>query len=267
MIQPPVMHLATASLQQNLHPQFPEYNVGTEISRIVALNNNGAKVCLFAGRTETENLPEEPGTIWVSLDEQMNSMPLNGRIHLWMNLNNDDQMARIRDLFDKVVLDQSVLKFIGNPWARLGALLKPGLDSVLITEADTGQITNQELMRQEHEQGEAYFNNYTAVRTPEQLEVEYKEFIAQMPAEDREFYLDWGGEKELKTAFRNHIIQAGNLPDLMGQYIENRKLENLERNTLLFNEAQLVRDTNYPYPTRWCDGHSDFFVLKGWRRV
>lgn len=146
------------SVQQPIHQALPivqdlesyerDYNIDEIIARIKTLgmevSNQGKKLGLFIGRTAKEALPseeEEQDMIWASLDVEMGSIPLEGRIHLKMDCNDESSMKKISHLFDKVVLDLSVLKFLHeDPWRRLGKLLKKEKEATLITEA-TGKIS------------------------------------------------------------------------------------------------------------------------------
>jgi hypothetical protein len=123
------------------------------IDKIKQLSNT--KLCLFVGRTKDEKLPEaQADETWISLDrsetiigaffsskQMCDNSKDPERIHLVIDLNDADEMSKIHRLFDKVVLDKSVIKFINlNPWIVLQGLLKNGDESELISETDAAPI-------------------------------------------------------------------------------------------------------------------------------
>lgn len=114
-----------------------------ELAKTLPLDNK--KLCLMVGITQNESLPSDKGEakeneVWVSLDIQPVINKLDPkRIHLQMDMNDQEALEKISGCFDKVVLDISVLKYFKDlPWLRLQCLLTPRDDSTLITEASTG---------------------------------------------------------------------------------------------------------------------------------
>jgi hypothetical protein len=107
------------------------------------------KLCLFVGRNPSEALPSpKANEVWVSLDVLdaiANTRVSPDRLHLKINMNDQAKMNLISKLFDKVVLDRSVLKFVPSTnesrWITLGKLLKDQPESELIAEAWTGIAT------------------------------------------------------------------------------------------------------------------------------
>lgn len=102
----------------------------------------GKKFCLYLGRQSHQSLPLNPQEIWVSFDYELVKKIPKGRLHLLMNINDLKETNKIYQLFDKVMLDLSCLKFVqegGDPWAHMSRqFLKPAPSSELITEACTG---------------------------------------------------------------------------------------------------------------------------------
>lgn len=93
------------------------------------------KIGLFIGRDNKEPLPEETGWVWISLNayEEEGSE----QTHLKVNFNHEKPFYLLRNLFDRVVVDQETWKFFeGNPIPRLSGLLKPEKESTLIFEAE-----------------------------------------------------------------------------------------------------------------------------------
>jgi hypothetical protein len=125
-----------------------KYNLQDVISKIQSYTSQGKKIALMVGRTAMEILPHEENTVWVSLDESLtNCGPkdwLNtrkitpDRLHLNMSFNDRDQMSSIKGLFDKVVIDGSVWKFIDervDPLRLFHAILKNNPQSEFIVPA------------------------------------------------------------------------------------------------------------------------------------
>lgn len=107
------------------------------IDKIKKLDLNGKKLCLFIGRTENEELPEEEDSIWLSLDCQKVENPKYSRLHLQADFTNLAHLEKMKGLFDKVIVDFSTFKFMAataDPWRNLSITLKLSPESTLITE-------------------------------------------------------------------------------------------------------------------------------------
>ena len=113
------------------------YSLDRVIDRVKAAKATGLKVALFIGRNTDETMPREDGWTWFSLDRACNENFCDEH-HLQMNVNDEDRIRKISQLFNKVVVDNSVLKFILTPWKALHSLLVPDRESMLITEAWSG---------------------------------------------------------------------------------------------------------------------------------
>lgn len=124
-----------------LNTQKKPYDLDEVVLKIKTLQIENKKLCLFVGRTNDEQLPQEDNVEWISLDSYFNPDSLIDRLHLRIDFNNAEQREKIYGLFDKVVVDQSVLKFLSDkPWKNLAKILKPSADSELIMEDDPGMI-------------------------------------------------------------------------------------------------------------------------------
>lgn len=128
--------------QEPAPPAAKPYNLDEQIQAIhhLAVSHPTKKICIFLGRGAEQTVPQHPDEIWISLDKTNVSPPLDpARIHLQMDFN-EQKMAAIQHLFDKALLDLSVLKFFNqfNPWASLRALLKKEPHAELITETSKG---------------------------------------------------------------------------------------------------------------------------------
>jgi hypothetical protein len=112
-----------------------EYSLDDVIEKIVNLaGKEEVKLGLFVGRNCIETLPEEMDWNWVSLSSMTeDGKPPEGRLHLRIDFNTA-QLEKIHGLFDKIIVDRSVLKFfMKNPWVALSACLKQKEASQLIT--------------------------------------------------------------------------------------------------------------------------------------
>lgn len=104
------------------------------IAQIKDATKAGQKVGLVIGRIDEEPLPSEEGWVWVSLDIEPRKIIPPTRLHLVMDINEPQHQKKLQNLFNKVVVDASVLKFLHNkPWERLRTLLQPLPESTLIT--------------------------------------------------------------------------------------------------------------------------------------
>lgn len=111
-----------------------------ELSRTLALE--GKKLALFVGHTTDDVLYQTQDTVRVSLDKCLGKDLDPSRIHLLMNFNDREKMRALSKLFNQVIVDDSVLKFIDcDPWRYLGQLLKDDPNSFLITETHVGFVS------------------------------------------------------------------------------------------------------------------------------
>lgn len=98
------------------------------------------KLCLFLCRGSQQSVPQNPDEVWVSLDYDYGrayKAPSDPkRIHLQMDINDQQRLSKIARLFDKVILDQASFNAVSSeqPWQYLGWLLKKSPEAELITE-------------------------------------------------------------------------------------------------------------------------------------
>lgn len=129
-----------------------DYDLNYAVSKVKQLSEEvfkrKEKLCLFIGRKPGEPFPglgqEKPeNEIWVSLDNHKNinydkKFIPNKQLHLLMDMNDNESLKKLYKLFDKVVVDNSTLKFHKEngvkTWYSLGKLLRPQRESQLITE-------------------------------------------------------------------------------------------------------------------------------------
>lgn len=112
------------------------YSLETVLTILQEQRDQGKKIVLYAGRRDDQNIPEEPGFFWCSLDDQMINSGLDpARPHLKVNFNEPEEMLPLKRLFEKVVVDYSVLKFCQHsPWVTFMKLLVINEDSEIIME-------------------------------------------------------------------------------------------------------------------------------------
>lgn len=106
------------------------------LEKIQKLAQEGKSLGCFLCRWECQSLPIEENRIWISLDKgDLQKRPDKNRLHLVMDLENEQQMQKLQGLFDKVILDVNSLKFFKKPFRNFGLLLKDHQDSELVIEA------------------------------------------------------------------------------------------------------------------------------------
>ncbi len=121
------------------------YSLDVVIEQIRLARSQGTQTALFLGRTNDQSMPVEEGWAWFSLDEHME--PENRGHHLQINFNEPEIMQKIHNLFDKVVVDCSVIKFFhDSPWDALQPLLFKDKSSELIVETHRGNSISQNLL-------------------------------------------------------------------------------------------------------------------------
>ena len=138
------------SLNSDSHISYPIYNRESIIKTLTEFRNKNERLGLFIGRTENEPLPdktdlqtfpEDEGIIWVSAS----IMPVinwkgGDRLHLQMDLNNDNEASLLKGFFNKIVVDLSTWKFFADSIysdsvERFSRLLVKDPSSVFIFES------------------------------------------------------------------------------------------------------------------------------------
>lgn len=115
----------------------PVQNNNTVLKTLQKAKQQGKKIGLCIGRSETEAIPANSDKwIWVSVDPQMKNPPLENRLHLKETAEN--LAIPCAKFFDKIICDLSTLKFFSSPWDLFHGLLDENPDSELITQRSTG---------------------------------------------------------------------------------------------------------------------------------
>ncbi|GEM_PF-3948581 len=113
------------------------YKFGEVISKLESSLLEGKINCLFIGRTHREKLPSDnneakPNEVWGSADcafkspEDHDTLEANmsDRLHLWVDCNHKESIKLIGKRFDKIVVDESTAKGLGDFAKRFAPLLR-----------------------------------------------------------------------------------------------------------------------------------------------
>jgi len=261
------------------------------IQKIQTSIKDGTKANLFIGRSlkkSDHQLPVEKDRLWVSLDIDTSDIEVLDRIHLFMDCNNANHMAKIQGLFTKVIVDQSTWK-VFNPgiFDRLVPLLKQGTESSLTFESFFQTVNPEDI--------ESWDFNHIALSYPKKDDkefeekkincfndfcdeiggqdklascVNYKNFKKQFEKENDDLKVD--SEEfnlELGHAFRDLIAKEKEISHPMKKYFELARLKTktfLEDN--LFEKVELNLNAPFPYPTRYNWQKCDYFVATGLKK-
>lgn len=260
-----------------------EYNA-IVIKNLEKIVSSDEKLALFIGRKSTEELPKETGFKWVSLDiaEENLSAISTDRLHLIADCNEEEQIAKIKHLFSKVVVDQSTWKFF-NPGIieRLTSLLLQKTDSTLIFESAFQFISSDKEATEwsyDHVQlvlPQSYYEQYDQEVTNcfedflrkiggiKNLkdDLTYKQFINEMNPE----LVEESSDKELEEDFTQHL--AKNILGPTQKCIPLARQKTKEHLETLFEKVELKLNAPYPYSTRCSVGKDDFFIATGLKKV
>ncbi|MCE5319250.1 MAG: hypothetical protein LLG04_18040 [Parachlamydia sp.] len=198
--------------------------VRAEAARVQGLNK---KFCLFLCRGSHQTVPQNPNEVWMSLDRTYNTL-IDRRIHVKMDIN-DPRLSKLLGLFDKVIMDQCSMQFMGHtfPWRVLRGLLKKSPQAELIT--DNARNIDHEIFQSEADWHRQPINHLFHVR---QGHIRFP------------WVLGWDAAQR-EVARRNGIEEG--YSHLQG-YLQT-----------LFNEAVLIRQQ--PFPCQ--KGVWDYMVMKG----
>lgn len=254
------------------------YQIDQIIARIHQSQAEGKKIALFAGRDNSQSLPQEEGWEWFSLDVELKNADYQK--HLIVDLNNYIQLSKIRNLFDKVVLDFSVLKFIvPKPWEKMHLLLKPAEDSELIIESASPvssfthnpqveldpenavlKIPFQEYMSVINKNDHA-FNEWKKREGTLKVEEAKEEFLERRKQEEEKGKDFLAGDEE--NEFKEYILRKENLYLQRPNHYDELRLsiENFLKDRY-FDHVELHRHELYPYRTGNEAVITDFWRLR-----
>lgn len=232
-----------------------DYKLSKVIAKIDESRKQGLKIGVYVGRKDTQSLPSEKGWLWVSLDIEMEQTPSAQRLHLKMDFNDPAALEQIQCLFDKVVLDASVIKFIHKPWTTLHRLLVLKPESELIADAYKSAFINPRIQAPEFypEKGEMHIPQIDEVKFgadqvqafkiwafnvgKTQEEALYQAFLIDRKLDHNSFSRD---------LFRIHILKKENLGPQRKTYVAELCKE-IEKYLFEYFKEVSFFDAPYPY--------------------
>ena len=255
------------------------------IDAIKKANAEGKKVGLIIGRCKEQPVPVEKGWLWVAGNICGDPEVLENRVDLQMDFSEIETMNKLQDLFDRVVVDFSTLKFLDG-WRTFVPMLKDTPESQLVTETTKGcfgigfdidvvrvnceqgslQFPASFLMK-ERAENKRLFAEWKAQVGATESEEQKARFIEQMSASEKEDLIRFGGEEQLEKAFFHHILNK-HYPNRYspGQEAVREGVEKFRHYLgTLFNRVE-VYDDHVPFPTRQGLGYAEkaaHFVLTG----
>jgi hypothetical protein len=267
------------------------YDLEGTIQTIKNLSQGDKKICLFIGRVGDEPLPEEEGVIWVSGDIGFATRPysLKERIHIVHDFTDEEGLSRLHGLFDKIVVDQSTCKDLGDDFISCFArLLKPTSQSVLIFEKTPYLAGFSSTVEQpenhyanltmpcsylitDQENDDKYFKEYEKTNDLSQKGNDFRAFRQQL-IDSKSWEAELADEdQDLTNAFRMYIIQKlraeHNHPSLRNKAFEWATQNTKEHTEQIFQKVEYIEGRPYPYPTNYSTDKDAFFVATGIQRV
>jgi hypothetical protein len=246
--------------------------------KVTAIKKMGP-LALFFGRCPGEPLPKEKGITWVGLGkgswgtdpgnhwkvnpETLERYGLNKhqigvveeRLYLDVDFKNPAEIALIRGLFSRVILDKSTYKFLtdegeGVAIVRLASLLDPQQEGMLVADLDSQlNIFPEKKMKAFVSQQKWLWDQQ--VKGQKRWRGDPSHCVS-----DDEF-----------SKLRNSLIdERTSLSKLADMDVWERRRLRLEKKAFLerlFKDVSAVIYEPYPYPTRWCKGQSHYFIAKG----
>jgi hypothetical protein len=239
------------------------YSLDTVIDRVRKSREEGLHTALFVGRTNDQPMPDEKGCAWFSLD--LNRETGNSSHHLQIDFNDSKVMQKIHHLFDKVVVDWSVIKFFeGSPWDNLHPLLFKHESSQLIVESDIGIYMSGEDLKFDgraatmtipwsddikfcHEENEA-FNTWKETIGQEKADNESCLFLQNLPKSEIEEQrrLNHGKNDGLELEFKRYILKREGLEPKPVDHRPELLRAICDYLLTLFHHVEL-KNTSYPY--------------------
>jgi hypothetical protein len=269
-------------------PSEPSLNQ-TAIKTLFEFKEAGKEISLFIGRCIDEELPMEEGVLWVSMDIQKVKDPNNtfirlDRIHLVMDCNENSQLSVVANLFTKVIVDQSTWKFFDTGIIeRLTALLVKSPKSTLVFESVFqffSPIPDLQCWRFNHislefplseqeeycgavEKSYCGFIEQIGGIEPLQSTPVYKEICREVSSSYPDCFSSFSDE-DLLMFFKDKFPTKMGILSPITKYKELARQQTKEHLETLFSKVELVRDSTFPYPTRYSQKNSDtFFYASG----
>ncbi len=258
-------------------------NNAAVIKKIMQFIAEGKKVCLFIGRTPDEPLPNEPNTIWVSLDPKLRkSKELTpDRLHLILSCNDSAEMSTIQRLFSKVVVDQSTWKFFDPGIVdRLTSILTLDPESLLIFESAFQYIEHSSEI-------DTWTFNHVLLTIPTKDDSKYYQelnecmnnFLQEIGGKDNlassALYQEYLKEidltkfrrtpspEQLFEGFRGWLPRKKGIVSPDSKYVPLARQKTVDYLQTRFQNAEIKLGEPYPYWTRYQTKNDNFFVAKG----
>jgi hypothetical protein len=228
------------------------------------------KIGLVLGRCKGVPIPEEEGWFWVSGNMEDSPEVLTNRVHLQMHFFSNKRMEDLKGLFDRVVVDCSVILQDEDPWNNCNKLLKSLPTAQLIVESsgncnihlgDSGvkvDLNNRnfsypkEFDDREVLESNNLFIGWINEHTKSEIEKKRNQISSPL-----------GGVEISDDAFKSHILDSC----FPGRFIARQEGIRITEENLgahlksIFDVVEIQK--NVPYPTCTDSFLSNFFVLTG----
>ena len=242
------------------------------------------KLCGVVGRGADEPLPDKPGWKYISIDLiYAEGNPKPGRIHLKRDFTQLDQVAKLKGVFDELLVDQSTCKCFNTDFVSVfTTTLKPKESSRLIFEETPylfhydetierpinrfgSLILPQSYMLQDTLKDNEYYSEYEATHTENERNADFRN-VREKLAELDPAYKKWPDHR-IKGNVRAEIIgkirEEKRNPPLMRTAQEQAISEIKSLAETLFQKVEHIKDALYPCPTKYSVGHDNFFICTG----
>ncbi len=206
----------------------------------------GQKTALFIGRDDRQSLPVEEGWRWFSLNETVNVDPPLAT-HIVMDFNDENAIARIYHLFNKVVFDWSTVKFCSKPMALVHNLLINDESSEAVLEQFARTLflkTDPQYFAENLYYNVDSIEDYSLLKQNESRFDEWKLQVGEQEVQKRKEALKavWDGscfaqedlEHEFNIEFMYHILET-----------ENLEATPFDHASVLLNNAELILRDKY----------------------
>ncbi len=271
------------------------YSFEEVVQKVKNLSTGNLKVCLFVGRVGDEPLPNEEGEVWISTDINFASKPysLDQRIHIWCDFQDEARISKFYRLFDKVVIDQSTCKGLGENFIfTSAALLKPSPESIFICEITPRMYGYPYDIKQPVNHFSIALIPYTFLREDDEKDGEYWEgylkneqqrkgdvllfsqrllnfYEVDLDEQEKEDLMYLRAEGMWTNNFRDFIIKRirseENDPSLVSEAQKWAIQDTKEHIGKFFQEVKLFTNTPYPYLTNYRSKADEFFFARGIR--
>ena len=246
------------------------YEFGEMVGKINQILSEGKKACLFIGRTSSEALPpNDQKEEWISADiDRVNSgtESISGRIHLWIDCNQQDAIESLRGLFDRIVIDWSTIKFLNDDFAKRFSVMLRSPESSLIFESSSqcsgGEVSERTFckqlyrvsyplddLRSETKRRQNYIDEYYKLTSADQQQEDWKEF---METPIGKLFAERGfGKERLEPNFISFMMKKAGMQRFVDQ-CSKWGIEQLKSHLeTLFEHVELHSEEPFPYPANW----------------